>query len=481
MQLASNPYMLNMLWSVWKRGRALPSNRGDLFAGFIKNLLHREHLLTKGPDTPTPEGERLLAGLGELGWGMQHESGDSGVLTVVSPAVALQAFGGDEELLAKAVDSTLLEGTAELRFRHQLLQEYFTARALSARLGQTPAATLWPPDRWWERNGWEETAVLLAGLNPADCTPVIDWLSEAQPEVAAQCISDGGARVPERFLGELSAAWRARFDGVRREPRPEARAAIGRALGRLKLDTRKGVGLRPDGLPEIDWVEIPAGEFIYQEGERRKIERYFIARYPVTNLQYQAFLEAGDGYGDDRWWKGLTSPDRTPGISAWTESNHPRERVSWHESMAFCGWLSHKLGYEVSLPTEWQWERAARGTDGREYPWGEKYVPGYANINETYGKAGPHNLGRTSAVGLYAEGGSAEGVMDLSGNVWEWCLNEYGKPKRIQPGGTESRVLRGGSWFNDREYARAAFRFHLHPGSRGFSIGLRVVCSSPIH
>ena len=102
----------------------------------------------------------------------------------------------------------------------------------------------------------------------------------------------------------------------------------------------------------------------------------------------------------------------------WQESNLPRERVSWHEAMAFCSWLAAKLNLPIQLPTEWQWERAARGVDGRAYPWGSDYQPGFANINETYGDAGPHYLARTSAVGIYPHGASPEGVLDLAGNVW---------------------------------------------------------------
>jgi Sulfatase-modifying factor enzyme 1 len=90
-----------------------------------------------------------------------------------------------------------------------------------------------------------------------------------------------------------------------------------------------------------------------------------------------------------------------------------------------------------------------------EFPWGEGYEPGFANINETYQEAGPHNLSRTSAVGIYPQGASAEGVLDLAGNVWEWCLNEYEKPERIQAAGTQSRVLRGGGWSSYRHDARA--------------------------
>ena len=332
-RLASNPFMLTMLFQVWVDGRqVLPQNRGDLFGRFIACLFSREELTEV-------EATRLLSGLAGLAWRMQREKAEGdgfGVLTVVSRDTVVEALGGDTVLFKKALDTTLLDGVSELRFRHQLLQEYFTAQALQSRLGQTSAAELWPAGQWWKRTGWEETAVLLAGLHSDDCTAVIRWLADAQPEVAAQCIEESGAEIGGKpaLLAELQAAWRARLDGERREALPESRAAVGRALGRLKLDTRKGVGLRPDGLPDIDWVEIPAGEFIYQEEKsRRKIGRFFIARYPVTNWQYQAFLEAEDGYRDDRWWKDFTSPDRTPGIPAWTEWNHPRESVGWHEAM----------------------------------------------------------------------------------------------------------------------------------------------------
>ena len=469
MRLASNPFMLTMLFQVWaaEKKEELPRNRGDLFRRFILRLLKREKL-------SEPDAALLLTKLAALAWKMQREktTGEEfGVLTVVSRAAALAMLG--ETMLKHALDGTLLEetGDGELRFRHQLLQEYFTAKALQSRLSETPAALLWPAERWWERTGWEETSVLLAGFFPEDCSTVIRWLAEAQPEVAAQCIEESGAAVPPELPRHLGAAWSLRLTGGQ----PEARAAIGRALGRLRLDTRPGVGLRKDGVPDIDWVEIPAGEFIYQEGERRKTGSFSIARYPVTNAQYQAFLDASDGYGEDGWWPGLTNPDRTPGTSAWTESNHPRERVSWPEAMAFCAWLGHRLGSagEVRLPTEWEWERAARGTDGRVYPWGNEYKAGYANIAES-------NLKRTTAVGLYPEGASSEGVLDLSGNLWEWCLNEYEKPKRTQPGGRESRVLRGGSWSGPQENARASFRDHYLPGYRGYYVGFRVVCSSPI-
>ncbi|MFN0106464.1 MAG: SAV_2336 N-terminal domain-related protein [Bryobacteraceae bacterium] len=346
---------------------------------------------------------------------------------------------------------------------------------------ETLPAELWPDERWWERTDWQETAALLAGLPPEDRPRVILWLAAAQPESAVQYILENGADIVDRpgLFQKLQSAWLPRLTGPEREPQPEGRAAIGRALGRLGLDNRKGVGLTPDGVPDIDWVAIPGGEFVYQADERRLIEPFFIARYPVTNAQFQAFLEAEDGYRQDRWWRELDQPDRTPRLPKWTESNHPRERVSWQEAMAFCAWLGYKLARDVRLPTEWQWERAAQGADGGGYPWGAKYIPGYANIDETHAKEGPHYLQRTSAVGIYPEGASPHGVLDLCGNVWEWCLNEYENPNCTQPGGRESRVLRGGSWGLNSEYARARDRNIDHPTDRIAGVGFRVVYSSP--
>ena len=119
--------------------------------------------------------------------------------------------------------------------------------------------------------------------------------------------------------------------------------------------------------------------FLYQEGERPSLASFRMARYPVTNIQYQTFIDAG-GYRDDRWWQDLQRPDPQP--SYWPQANRPRTNVNWYEAVALTRWLSTQLGYEVRLPTEEEWERAARGLDGREYPWGNAYESGRANIDD---------------------------------------------------------------------------------------------------
>ena len=495
-RLAANPFMLTMLFWVWvDQGGTLPRNRGDLFARFIDALLDREHLLQ--PDTPdgaaayTPEGERLLSGLTDIAWTMQGERlgqaegtpQDLGVLTVLPREAAVKALGG-EALLKKAEDATLLESNAEVRFRHQLVQEYFTASAMQQRIAEQRLSPdqLWPAEHWWERGGWEESAVLLAGLHSDDCTPVIRWLKDAQPEVAAQCIQESGAALADQaaLFRELHDAWMPRLTDIQGEPAPEARAAVGRALARLELDDRKGVGLTPEGLPDIDWVEIAGGEFTYQDGECCTFEAFRIARYPITNAQFQAFVEADDGYSNDRWWARFGYVNTRPGQARWPISNHPRETVNWFEAMAFCAWLSHRLRMEIRLPTELEWERAARGTDARAYPWGSAYLAGYANIDESHDNAGPHSLAQTSAVGIYPQGASPEGVLDLAGNVWEWCLNEYDNPERIEFGGAWPRVVRGGSWDCARDFTRVDIRGNPLPGDFRGDFGFRVVCASSI-
>lgn len=274
----------------------------------------------------------------------------------------------------------------------------------------------------------------------------------------------------ERLLAELD----------RPETRPERRLAIGDRLAELG-DPRPGVGLDARGIPDIEWVEIPGGPFLYGENKKtRELPTFFIARYPITNVQYQAFIDAG-GYRDDRWWQDLTHPVREPEQPRWSAPNRPRTNVSWFEAVAFCRWLSMQRGYEVRLPTEWEWEKAAQGTDGREYPWGDGYRSGLANIDETWGGVGPHNLKQTSAVGLYRQGASPCGVLDLAGNVWEWCLNEYGTPKNVQFTGRAARVVRGGSWYHDPASARSAARdFSYAPDYRYDRFGFRVLCSVPI-
>jgi formylglycine-generating enzyme required for sulfatase activity len=240
-------------------------------------------------------------------------------------------------------------------------------------------------------------------------------------------------------------------------------------------------------VPEIDWVEIPGGEFHYGHEDESDnpsqiliLPTFHIARYPVTFAQFQCFIDAAD-VDDDRWWAGMPEEVeafgtvyrvREFGNQAFKYPNHPRETVSWYQAVAYTRWLSDKLGYLIALPTEEQWEKAARGTDGRRYPYGDAYDPMKGNTNDT-------NIGQTSAVGIFLAGASPYGVLDLSGNVFEWCLNHDDEPDQtgVDASGA-GRVLRGGSWDDDLDFARAAYHYGGDPDNRLSYVGFRL-CRPP--
>jgi formylglycine-generating enzyme required for sulfatase activity len=280
---------------------------------------------------------------------------------------------------------------------------------------------------------------------------------------------------------------------------PGERAEMGRALSGLG-DPRPGVGVRADHLPDIDWVEVPGGDFIYQDGEQRLEPGYFIARYPVTFEQFQAFLDAEDGFRDTRWWVGLSASEEHRGVAAeqmFQRANHPREHVSWYDAIAFCRWLTDKArqcpdllpteaphDWVVTLPTEWQWEKAARGglqlPDGRRNPDPRREYPYEGAFDASRGgNTAETGIEQTTAVGIFPHGASPYGVLDMSGNVWEWCLNEYDRPERIALKGAAGRMVRGGSWLYHLDRARAAFRLRDSPYYRFNNLGFRVVCRPP--
>ncbi len=258
------------------------------------------------------------------------------------------------------------------------------------------------------------------------------------------------------------------------------REEIGRRLNAMP-DPRRGVGLDAEGLPDIVWEFIVPGGLVALETEpplQRKVEPFRIGRYPVTWAQYRAFVDADDGYGEPRWWEDLEQ-ESNPGDLRWAFDNHPVVNVSWFDAVAFCRWLSARFGLEgeeqIRLPTEWEWQWLAQVGDARRnYPWGNDWNDAYAN---SYGSG----VGRTVAVGLYPLGEPAvRRVLDLSGNVWEWCLNEYKVPAKVSLGGEASRVLRGGAWYDDPDDCRAAFRYYGTPVDRSYYLGFRVCRGSPI-
>ena len=258
-------------------------------------------------------------------------------------------------------------------------------------------------------------------------------------------------------------------------------------------------------LDTIEWVSIPEGEFLmgstkaqadtaYTDAKLRSsllekhtfdaetpqhtvyLSAFQISRYEITNAQYRIFINA----------TGRPAPRGHNGEETWKEEDfngdkQPVVGVTWFDAQAFAEWIGG------SLPTEAQWERAARGTQGRIYPWGNDPPKArrHANFARRYNK--------TTPVGQFSKGSDPNGIADLAGNVWEWCLDEYNhtiynqgnKDVRKNPlylsyrDVLKARVIRGGAWDVGSAFLRSSLRFKYYPLDSTHTIGFRVVRPSP--
>jgi formylglycine-generating enzyme required for sulfatase activity len=226
--------------------------------------------------------------------------------------------------------------------------------------------------------------------------------------------------------------------------------------------------LRPVPAKEVlagfgEMVAILAGEFLYGEDKQTAhIDADFqIDIYPVTNFQFQEFITS-KGYVKNEYWSeegikwriknGILKP-KYWNDERWNQPKQPVVGVSWYEADAYARWCGK------TLPSEEQWERAARGTDGRNYPWGDDFDKEKCNSRES-------GIGKTTRVTRYPNGISPEGCYDMVGNVREWTVNKWDK-------GTI--VLRGGSWLDDLDDARCVSRGEFHPIDRSRRVGFRCV------
>ncbi|MBW1781289.1 MAG: SUMF1/EgtB/PvdO family nonheme iron enzyme [Deltaproteobacteria bacterium] len=312
---------------------------------------------------------------------------------------------------------------------------------------------------------------------------------------------DGGKSYLDRLIPRL-------VDLLPSELTPLERVEAGRTLSGLG-DPRfcADAWSLPDE-PLLGFVDIPAGPFKMGSDEKRDkdsntderpehpvtLPAFYMARYPVTVAQFKAFANE-EGYSPD-------DPDCLKG-----PDNHPVIWVTWHEALKYCDWLNKTLRewghtpepmasllkkgdgtggrWRITLPSEAEWEKGARGGDGRIYPWGdEEPDPDRANYSDT-------RIGGTSAVGCFPRGASPYGCLDMAGNVWEWTRSlwgeKYDKPhfkypyvpgverERLDAGDKILRVLRGGAFNYNAGAVRCASRDGDYPGLRSDCVGFRVV------
>jgi formylglycine-generating enzyme required for sulfatase activity len=223
------------------------------------------------------------------------------------------------------------------------------------------------------------------------------------------------------------------------------------------------------GEKHMEMVEVPAGPFLmgssndnlaYDDEKPQHtvwLPAFKIGRYPVTNAEYAAFVEA-----TDRDWRSKPNPE-----------NHPVVYVSWYDTQAYAAWLRELTGHPYRLPTEAEWEKAARGTDGRRWPWGDEWVSNRCNNYD----GGPRT---TTPVGHFSPSGdSPYGCADMAGNVWEWCATKwresYEEAADESLEGDAPRVVRGGAFpFNPGD-VRCASRSGYDPYYWDRSSGFRLV------
>ncbi len=545
-ELAANPLLLTILALMKRQGVTLPERRVELYDQYVRTLLsswNRARGLGRPPtrDLDVVETVRVLAPLAL--W-----------MHTVSPGVGLVKRGdlqreleriyrerGEEDperaalrFLADVREyaGLLLErGAGQYGFIHLTFEEYLAAVGI-ARQGQrditpivdTLAAHVDEP-------AWREVSLLTIGylgiVQQWDevAGDVLLALLEREPGEPGRVVVLAGEAVVDSWPGGVTPACRERVvQALLRTMRdwervkPALRAAAGRALARLG-DPR----FDPDrwSLPKeplLGFVRIPAGEFLMgstDEDEmaaddekpqhQRSLPLYYIARYPVTQAQYRAFVEDPQGYRDRRWWtqaglvwRGERTRPRVYG-EPFNLANHPVVGITWYEAVAYARWLTERLREEaarrleargedevarafwqglkegrlvVTLPSEAEWEKAARGVDGRRYPWGDDPDPNRANYGDT-------GLGTTSAVGCFPGGASPYGVEEMSGNVWEWCRTKWEGSYENYRGdddleGKDRRVVRGGSFDYNQWGVRCAYRDGYYPSNYWYINGFRL-------
>ncbi len=404
-----------------------------------------------------------------------------------------------------------------LAFPHRTFQEYLAACWLTE--GEDTAAKAAElarqGDHWWEVVKLAAGRLLYVERKMTQPLLLLDFLCPEQPDDDAACwyLSELAGEVflelkPEQMLRDATTGEQvqARLDRVRRRLAaalrqdqvlaPRQRADAGDVLAQLGDPRfRESAWYLPDE-PLLGFVKVPAGPFLMGEGkEEHEVELsvYYTARYPVTVAQFRTFVEHS-GHKP-------TNEDSLRGLD-----NHPVVWVTWCDARAYCAWLTEQLrtwdgtpqplvnllreeDWQVRLPTEAEWEKAARSGDGRIFPWGDEPDPNRANYRDT-------GIGTTSARGCFPGGASPYGVEDLGGNVWEWTQSLWGKDwnkpdfkypyraddgrENLQAGADVYRVLRGGAFYDFQWFVRCASRIRYDPYHWLRLFGFRVVLAPGI-
>jgi formylglycine-generating enzyme required for sulfatase activity/energy-coupling factor transporter ATP-binding protein EcfA2 len=549
-RLAANPLLLTILALIKYTGVALPEERVKLYELYLQALIeswNRARALDQYPVGPGLKYEETVQILAPLALWLRQTNPTAGLVSRSQLETWLTAtFHGEDwglpkgeayqrglEFLAgvERYTNLLLErGERQYGFLHLTLEEMLAAQGIAYRLDQNRAEALALFERYLAEPGWHETLQLAIAFVaviqrlPRQAGAILQHLLEldmpagetapGRPVIfAGQALLDAGpGNVSRPAVAQVSEALRETMRSA--APPIRLRRDAGDLLGRL--------GWRPE--PEGgDFLLAPAGYEPAGLDAFRPVpgRQVLLGKYPVTNLQFARFMEAG-GYDNPAWWSETGWAWRTGGydsqapkeLQAWLEGRPATERnrpyfwedrkwnsplypvvgVSWFEAEAYGRWLSQKRGdlkrwpdgrvmtarVQIRLPIEEEWAAALGGRG--EYPWGDDFDPTRLNCadswagrdlsddkdwsawfeSESFQEAG------LTAVTTFPQGVSRAGVWDGCGNVWEWMGNRY------EPGGV-TVTLRGGGWDDDQRNARVSSRAHVTPGGFYGYDGFRVV------
>ena len=553
--LISTPLLVTAAFGIDRESGQLPAERARFYNALVERILF---LRQPGPDDS--EQRRLLP---LLAFQMQRGGPSSAALSRERLVEILQDILPGEDLQPFMVairerGAVIEERAGVYRFAHPAFQHILAARCLVDRRPGKEELARYAPDPWWR-----QTLLLTYGI--AACC------SNGQTDVYASELLTALSDLPaEAHLPGLELAAAATLEVTPSEPglRPAQALKLLDGLNRIDLIAPghvRALGGRTlahlgDPRPEVISIEqmifcfVPAGPFrMGSRAEDPEVDQfeqpqhdlflsdYWIGRFAVTQAQFKVFADAG-GYLDGRLWPearshGLWSEQ---GYKGWQDReprtaprlfktpfdlpNHPAVGVTWYEALAYAHWLEEQArawgrlprGWIITLPSEAEWEKAARGGlalpaeahmatlgtwnnsvkasaanpyPARAYPWGETFHQAYSNTARA-------EIGVTSAVGCLPGGSSPYGCHDMTGNVWEWMRSLWGpgsfelewpypydpfKPgcEDLFAGKHIRRVLRGGSWSSSASNARCAARSRGDPVYFSDGIGFRLVVYPP--
>lgn len=500
-RMARFPVMLTALAVVhWNEGR-VPEQRAELYELIIRWLL-RARSERAGLSSPEVRGERLQA------MALAMQCGPKGRMVLIRLRDAAHAIrhlfkkqslsaslqSAERFLEEESSDGGIVSGLgSELRFWHLTFQDYLAARALSGLAAVSEQmGVLLHDDRLykWE---WRETVLLFAGVLRAQGTPKVDRFVDA---IVDQLPNGGDLSSQARVVGLIGSIVRELSPRGYEPADPRYSQMIRRVYGIFAADQAYSVSLQEkieaaDALGRAGdhrfsdstsmWIRFEAGTFwmgaqsanpAAQNYDPRAdddaespvhpvaLSAFELARFPVTVSEYDEFIVRAGHAAPENWAEQREHPTR------------PVVDVSWNDAVQYCGWLSGEQGRNVRLPTEAEWEFAARGGTDLMYPWGPE-APDDRRAN--YRRLIRH----PSPVGLFPAGTTRDGVVDLAGNVFEWCQDHfatYSSRPLDDPHGAETgsrQVLRGGSWDSDADALRASHRAAGRPDERLSQIGFR--------